>query len=147
MNDNEKLRQIEEAIAAYSAGAANAGDPDAVISEVALILEGLDPTPHLPRTDSPAEYVGMGLDTAESLNAEALAELAVEESYDNEPMDDGEIRVGDVWDYVDAVASAPHTVLAVNEDYVSVTWLDNQPTTLTRDYFLRTRRLVSRKEN
>jgi hypothetical protein len=34
------LSRIDEAVSAYSAGAANTGDPDAVIAEVAAILNG-----------------------------------------------------------------------------------------------------------
>lgn len=104
----ELLRKIDEAVSAYAAGAgaANAGDPDAVIGEVARILEG------------------------------------------HEPMDDGEIRVGDVWDYHEGDGPTAHTVVAVSVYAVSVQWdVDGQITTMPRDYFLRTRHRVSRKEN
>ena len=47
----DMLTKIDGAVSAYAAGAANVGDPDAVVSEVARILEGLDPTPHLDRTE------------------------------------------------------------------------------------------------
>lgn len=41
------LSQIDESVAAYEAGAANTGNPDAVVSEVKRILFGLDPVPDL----------------------------------------------------------------------------------------------------
>lgn len=126
MNDNEKLRQIDEAVSAYAAGAANAGNPDAVIGEVARILEGLDPTPGLVR----------GLEQSAAGDVVDLGDFT-------QYVDDGEIRVGDVWDYSEY--PDPHTVLFVDADYVSVDWFDRDPIILTREYFLRTRRLVSRE--
>ena len=63
--------------------------------------------------------------------------------------DDGVIQIGDTWDYVTTDgSSAPHTVVAVTDYLVSVAWREDEtdaPTTMSRDYFLADRRLLSRK--